>query len=252
MPGHTVNGGPAPAQGQQPLGVGGAQGLHVPVLHDPPARGGPQGEYPGLRLDIGLVAAVPVDMVRGQVRDDGHRRGEHGRPGQLKAAQLQHHGVEVPVREGGRRRPQVSADPDVSPRPSEHVPDQGGHRALSVASRHGDKLPPDMRRDEVQLPDQGNAPPLRALHHLGTGRDPRAQQQGVGLEGPLRMPLPLPVDPAAPEEVRGRSGDRSHLGHKNACPKTPGHQRQLPAADPGPDDRYSLSPQVQAIQVHAI
>ena len=90
-------------------------------------------------------------MIRGQVRDDGHRRGEHGRPGQLEAAQLQHHGVEIPVREGGGRRPQVSADTDISPRPSEHVPDQGGHRAFSVASRHGDKLPPDMRRDEVQL-----------------------------------------------------------------------------------------------------
>ena len=114
-----------------------------------------------LRPPVVFQTAVPVEMVGGEVGDDGNFRARRQAVEilKLKAAQFQH-------------RPVVGTDvlnlgqqtaADVSPqmrRPSgglEHGMDQAGRRRFSVAARHADHRPAAELPEEVHLAGERNA-----------------------------------------------------------------------------------------------
>ena len=170
------------------------QSLFVALLiyRGPPRRHA----FQQLRLcgDVIFVGAVPVDMVRREVRDDADVADEILRPVKLEARQFEHDEI-IKLINGLRYRvADIASGHHGISHPLKVIADHRRSGRLSVASRDAYHYAVEVRRNEVEL--SRYLYPLFA--RLGENRDVRRKARAdydlVGLERPFAVFALLPLD----------------------------------------------------------
>jgi hypothetical protein len=150
---------------------------------------------PALGLAVGLEAGITVQVVLGDIQEDGNLRPELLDPFQLVAAELDHRPflfLET-GHEANQRVADVSAHKSPLPPVMEHRSDHRGGGGLAVGPGDAHRGPAQEAKGQFDLADHRNSLSPRLIQLLQAQRDPGADddQFGPQKEGD-RVPSHLP------------------------------------------------------------
>ena len=198
------------------------------------------GEHAQLGLAVGGERAVPVEVVGGEVEQDGGLRGEGERVLELERRRLADHdrsGVER-AGEAGQRRADVAGDRDREPRLAVDPTDQLGGRRLAVGPRDGDHLVGHQPPAQLELAQHGQPALARRADHRRLLRDARAlDHRRRAVEQRDAVGRRVRGHPRLRERRQGARVDRARVATHNGLPARPEQLgRRAPGAGEADDE----------------